>query len=74
MLIVVPSILSGIGVGFILAGILVNQQIVQDVFLCVGAGMLWSDFFVTMAIFRRTVRSIDQRLKHIERDVGVPPG
>ncbi|MGI8926490.1 MAG: hypothetical protein ACR2HN_07570 [Tepidiformaceae bacterium] len=69
MLIILPSILSGIGVSFILVSILVNQQVVQDVFLCAGVGMLWADFFVTMAIFRRSVRSIDRRLRGIEREL-----
>lgn len=66
MLIVLPSIVSGLGVAFVLVAILVNQQIVQDVFLSVGVSLLWADFFVTMAIFRHTVRSIDRRLRRIE--------
>ena len=45
MLIVLPSIVSGIGLAFVLAAILVNQQILRDVFLCLGASMLWADFF-----------------------------
>ncbi|OAI41565.1 hypothetical protein AYO38_00600 [bacterium SCGC AG-212-C10] len=66
MLIVLPSIVSGIGVSFIIAAILVDQQVFRDIFACLGAGLLWADFFVTMAIFRRTMRSIDQRLHRIE--------
>lgn len=66
MLIVLPSVVSGIGLAFILAAILVNQQIVQDVFLCLGASLLWLDFFVTMAILRHSYRSIDRRLRRIE--------
>jgi hypothetical protein len=66
VLIVLPSIVSGLGVAFVLVAILVNQQIVQDVFLSVGVSLLWADFFVTMAIFRHTVRSIDRRLRRIE--------
>ena len=36
-----------------------------------GALLLWLDFFITMAIFRRTVRSIDGRLRRIESSVGL---
>ncbi|MBI2765125.1 MAG: hypothetical protein HYX53_04345 [Chloroflexi bacterium] len=76
MLIVLPSIVSGIGVAFVLAAILVNQQVVQDVFLSTGVSLLWADFFVTMAIFRRSMRSIDRRLRRIEArlDDGVSGG
>lgn len=70
MLIVLPSIVSGIGLAFVLAAILVNQQILQDVFLCLGASMLWADFFVTMAIFRHSMRDIDRRLRRIEAGSG----
>lgn len=66
MLIVLPSIVSGIGLAFVLAAILVNQQVLRDVFFCLGATMLWADFFVTMAIFRHSMRSIDRRLRRIE--------
>ena len=68
MLIVIPSLISGVGLGFILAAILVNEQVLQDVFLCVGASLLWADFCVTMAIFRHSMRSIDRRLRHIESE------
>ena len=61
-----PSLVSGVGVGFILAAILVNQKVLQDIFLCLGVVLLWADFFITMAIFRYTVRSIEDRLGHIE--------
>lgn len=66
MLIVLPSIVSAIGLAFILAGILVDQRVVRDVFLCIGVSLLWTDFFITMAIFRATVRDINGRLKRIE--------
>jgi hypothetical protein len=69
MLIVIPSLISGVGLGFVLAAILVNEQILQDIFLCVGASLLWADFFVTMAIFRHSMRSIDRRLRHIETEI-----
>jgi hypothetical protein len=65
-LIVLPSLVSGVGVGFILAAILVNQQVLQDIFLCLGVALLWADFFITMAIFRGTIRSIEARLRSIE--------
>ena len=65
-LIVLPSLVSGAGVGFILAAILVNEQVLRDVFLCLGVALLWTDFFITMAIFRFTVRSIHDRLRDIE--------
>ncbi len=66
MLIVLPSIVSGIGVLFVLLGIVVDDEVFRDVFLSLGAVLLWLDFFITMAIFRRTVRSIDARLRRLE--------
>lgn len=66
MLIVLPSIVSGIGVVLILVGIFVDQTAVRIVFSSVGALLLWADFFITMAIFRFTVRDIDKRLARIE--------
>ena len=65
-LIVVPSLLSGVGIAFILAAILVNHQIIQDTFMIVGAVMLWFDFFVTMAIIRYSLRSLDRRIAVLE--------
>lgn len=65
-LIVVPSLLSGVGIAFILAAILVNHQIIQDAFMIVGAVMLWFDFFVTMAIIRYSLRSLDRRIGVLE--------
>lgn len=66
VLIVLPSIVSGIGVVFILLAVLVNQRVVQDVFLCLGVILLWADFFITMAILRHALRSVDRRLRRIE--------
>jgi predicted AlkP superfamily pyrophosphatase or phosphodiesterase len=66
VLIVLPSIVSGIGAAFILVAILVDQTVVRAVFLCIGVLLLWIDFFITMAIFRATVRDINGRLKRIE--------
>ena len=65
-LIVVPSLLSGVGIAFILAAVLVNHRIIQDAFMIVGAVMLWFDFFVTMAIIRYSLRSLDRRIAVIE--------
>ncbi len=67
-LIVVPSLLSGAGVAFILVAILVDNQVVRDVFAVMGAIMLWFDFFVTMAIIRYTLRSLDRRVAALERE------
>lgn len=66
MLIVLPSIVSGIGVILILLGIVVDDTVARDLALSMGVILLWLDFFITMAIFRRTVRDIDGRLKRIE--------
>ena len=66
-LIVVPSLLSGVGIAFILAAIMVNHEIIQNAFMIVGAVMLWFDFFVTMAIIRYTLRSLDRRLSVLEK-------
>ncbi|MFQ5380800.1 MAG: hypothetical protein ACE5EF_04125 [Dehalococcoidia bacterium] len=68
VLIVVPSLVSGVGVAFMLVAILVNNQIVQDTFLVMGVLLLWSDFFITMAIFRYSIRSIDRRLRVLEQE------
>ena len=66
-LIVVPSLLSGVGIAFILAAIMVNHEIIQNAFMIVGAVMLWFDFFVTMAIIRYSLRSLDRRLSVLEK-------
>ncbi len=66
MLIVLPSVVSGIGVLLILLGIMVDDRVIRDLSLCLGVILLWLDFFITMAIFRRTVRDIDARLRRIE--------
>ena len=66
-LIVVPSLLSGVGIAFILAAIMVNHDIIQNAFMIVGAVMLWFDFFVTMAIIRYSLRSLDRRLSVLEK-------
>ena len=68
MLIVLPSIVSSIGVLFVLLAVLINQRVVQDIFLCLGVVLLWLDFFITMAILRHALRSIDRRLRRIEAE------
>jgi hypothetical protein len=65
-LVVLPSVVSGIGVALVLAGIFVERTWIRDVCLALGVTLLWLDFFITMAIFRRTVRDIDARLRSIE--------
>jgi hypothetical protein len=69
MQIVLPSVVSGIGLVFLLLGIFIDQTVVRIVFLSVGGVLLWLDFFITMAIFRFTVRDIDKRLAGIEDSV-----
>ena len=64
--IVLPSVVSGVGAVFILLAVLVNQSIVQDVALSVGVILLWLDFFITMAVLRHALRSIDRRLRRLE--------
>ncbi len=66
-LIVVPSLLSGVGIAFILAAIMVNHEIIRNAFMIVGAVMLWFDFFVTMAIIRYSLRSLDRRISVLEK-------
>ena len=65
-LIVLPSIVSGVGVILILLAIIIDQDVARAVCLSLGVILLWLDFFITMAIFRHTVREIDDRLKRIE--------
>jgi len=69
-LVVLPSIVSGIGVALVFLGIMVDQGVVREVSLALGVLLLWLDFFITMAIFRRTVRDIDSRLERIEARLG----
>ena len=66
MLVVVPSLLSGAGLGFIIVALLANNQVIQDIFVIVGAVMLWFDFFVTMAVIRYSLRNLDRRIRALE--------
>lgn len=66
VLIVVPSLISGAGLVFALIALFVDHAIIRPLFLSVGLTLLWLDFFVTMAVFRYYVRSIDRRLRRIE--------
>lgn len=65
-LIVLPSLISGLGVAFVLTAILLNQRILQDIFLVTGVILLWLDFFVTAAIWRYSMRSMDKRMARLE--------
>lgn len=66
VLVVVPSLISGAGLAFVLVALVVDHAIVRPLFLALGVTLMWLDFFVTMAIFRYYVRSIDRRLRRIE--------
>jgi hypothetical protein len=68
MHIVLPSIVSGIGVILLLVGIFVDQAAVRFAGITLGALLLWLDFFITMAIFRYHVRAINTRLGRLEQD------
>jgi hypothetical protein len=70
VLIVVPSLISALGLVFVLISYLSNNQVVTDVFFVLGAILLFLDFFITMAIFRYAVRNIDRRLRRIEATLG----
>lgn len=67
VLVVVPSLVSGVGVVFILLAIIFDAAVFRAICLSIGVVLLWLDFFITMAIFRYTVRSIDRRLGDLER-------
>ncbi len=69
MLIVVPSLLSGAGIIFILTGIWVDHWVVRNICFTVGAVLLWIEFFITMAIFRHRSRSTDRRLARLEESL-----
>lgn len=66
MLIVLPSVVSGVGVLLILLGIIIDDRPLREISLSLGVVLLWLDFFITMAIFRRTVRDIDGKLRRID--------
>lgn len=66
MLIVLPSIVSAIGVAFVVVGVVVSQEIIRAIFLSLGLLMLWFDVFLTLAVMRRAMRNVDRRLKRIE--------
>jgi hypothetical protein len=74
MLIVLPSVLSAIGVAFVVVGVVVDQNVIRAVFLSVGLLLLWFDVFLTLAFVRRALRNIDRRLRrmeeHLYRDSG----
>ena len=61
-----PSLVSGLGLVFLLLGIFIDQTVIRIVFITVGAVLLWLDFFITMAIFRYNVRDTNRRMRRIE--------
>jgi hypothetical protein len=69
MLIVLPAVVSAIGVAFVVVAVLVDQEVVRAVFLSLGLLLLWLDTFLTMALMRRSLRNMDRRLRHIESGV-----
>jgi hypothetical protein len=69
VLIVLPSVVSGIGIAFVVTGVLVDHEILRGVFLSVGLFLLWLDVFLTMAVMRRVLRSVDRRLRRIEASI-----
>jgi len=68
MLIVVPSLVSAVGVSFLLAAIFVNHQLLREIFLAVAVILIWLDLFITMTLIRRSLRNMDRRLRGIETD------
>jgi hypothetical protein len=66
VLIVLPSVISAIGVAFVVVGVVVSQEIIRAIFLSVGLFLLWIDVFLTLAVMRRAMRNVDRRLKRIE--------
>ena len=66
MLIVLPSIISAIGVAFVVVGVVVSQEIVRAIFLSIGLLLLWFDVFLTLAFVRRALRNIDRRMRRME--------
>jgi hypothetical protein len=66
VLIVLPSIISAIGVAFVVVGVVVSHEIIRAIFLSVGLFLLWIDVFLTLAVMRRAMRNVDRRLRRIE--------
>ena len=66
VLIIVPSLVSGTGLVLVIVGLLFDREIVRFTLVVLGMLLLWLDFFITMAVFRFTARSIDRRLRDIE--------
>ncbi|MFN0095283.1 MAG: hypothetical protein ACKVVT_10995 [Dehalococcoidia bacterium] len=72
MLIAVPGLISAIGIVLVILGISINHDLVRQILLAVGLGLIWFDFFVGMAHQRRALRDIDRRLRAIEQALGTP--
>lgn len=69
MQIVLPSIVSGLGLLLLLLGVFIDETVFRVIFVSAGGLLLWLDFFITMAIFRFTVRDINRKLRTIEEQV-----
>jgi ABC-type spermidine/putrescine transport system permease subunit II len=67
--IVLPSIVSGLGLLLLLLGVFIDETLFRVILVSAGALLLWLDFFITMAIFRFTVRDINRKLRAIEERV-----
>jgi hypothetical protein len=74
VLIVLPSIVSAIGVAFVVVGVVVDHEVIRAVFLSIGFLLLWTDMFLTMAIMRRGFRTMERRLRRIEARLIPPEG
>ncbi len=66
MWIVLPSVISAIGIAFVVVGVVVSHDIIRAIFLSIGMLLLWLDIFLTMALGRRALRNIDRRLRRME--------
>lgn len=66
MLIVLPAVVSGIGIAFVVVAVIVGQEVVRAVFLSLGLLMLWLDIFLTLLLMRRWLRNLNARLQRIE--------
>jgi hypothetical protein len=66
VLIVLPAVVSGIGIAFVVVAVIVGQEVVRAVFLSLGLLMLWLDIFLTLLLMRRWLRNLNARLQRIE--------
>jgi hypothetical protein len=66
VLIVLPAVVSGIGIAFVVVAVIVGHDIIRAVFLSLGLLMLWLDIFLTLLLMRRWLRNLNARLQRIE--------